>query len=507
MNRLTLAAAFLASWVGFSGSVKSAQLPNVIVIMVDDLGYGDVGCYGATKVKTPNVDRLSSQGIRFTDGHATSGTCTPSRYSFLTGQYAWRQKGTNILPGDASLIIDTKSATLPNVLRKAGYATGAVGKWHLGLGLPQAKIDWNKDISPGPNEVGFDYSWIIPATGDRVPCVYVENHRVVGVDPADPILVNYQYKVGDEPTGKEHPELLKMKLSHGHDNTIVNGISRIGFMAGGKAARWRDEDIADVLTKKAVTFIETNKDKPFFLYFATHDIHVPRAPHERFAGKSECGIRGDVIQQMDWSVGQVMETLDRLKLTDNTLVIFTSDNGPVVDDGYADGAVEKLNGHVPAGPLRGGKYSSFEGGTRVPFITRWPGKIKAGQTSAALVCQIDLMNSLATLAGTTLAAGAGPDSLNVLPALLGEAQFGRESLVEQGGPLAIRKGEWKLFPTGVGPAGRAPAAGARGKPMLFNLADDLAETKDVAAEHADKVKELGDLFQQIRDGNGTRPGV
>jgi arylsulfatase A-like enzyme len=328
---------------------------NIVLIMTDDLGYGDVGCYGATKVKTPNVDRLAAAGLRFTDGHCTSATCTPSRYALLMGEYPWRKKGTNILPGDAALIIEPGRTTLPSVLKRAGYTTGVVGKWHLGLG--RGNLDWNKPIKPGPLEIGFDYAFLIPATVDRVPCVFVEDHAVVGLDPADPIRVSYEQKVGDDPTGREHPELLKVKLTHGHDGTIVNGISRIGFMSGGKAARWVDEDIADTITGKAVSFIERNRDKPFFLYFATHDVHVPRAPHQRFVGTSGCGTRGDVIRQMDWSVGQVLDALERLKLADDTLVIFTSDNGPVLDDGYADGAVELLNGHSPAGPWRGGKYT------------------------------------------------------------------------------------------------------------------------------------------------------
>ena len=339
--------------------------PNIILIYADDLGYGDVGCYGATRVRTPNIDRLAREGLRFTDAHAASSTCTPSRYALLTGEYAWRRKGTSVLPGDAALIIEPRRETLPAMLKRAGLATGVVGKWHLGLGT--GSIDWNGAIKPGPLEIGFDESFIMAATGDRVPCVFIRDHHVVGLDPHDPIRVSYAKPIGDEPTGAANLELLKVKPSHGHDQTIVNGISRIGFMTGGKAARWVDEDMADGFTREAVAFIERHAAAPFFLEFATHDIHVPRVPHPRFAGTSGCGVRGDVIQELDWSVGQVLDTLDRLKLADRTLVLFTSDNGPVVDDGYADGAVRDLNGHRPAGPLRGGKYSLFEGGTRVPF--------------------------------------------------------------------------------------------------------------------------------------------
>lgn len=223
-----------------SPQATAPRPPNIVLILADDVGYGDFSCYGATRVATPNVDRLAARGMRFTDAHSSSATCTPSRYSLMTGEYAWRKKGTNILPGDAALIIEPGRATLPSVLHAAGYATGCVGKWHLGLG--RGNIDWNGEIQPGPLEVGFDYSFIIPATGDRVPCVFVENHRVFGLDPQDPIQVSYNEKVGNDPTGRERPDLLAMKLSAGHDGTIVNGISRIGFMSGGKSARWVDTE-------------------------------------------------------------------------------------------------------------------------------------------------------------------------------------------------------------------------------------------------------------------------
>ena len=235
----------------------------------------------------------------------------------------------------------------------------------------QEEQDWNGVIKPGPSEIGFDYSFLIPATADRVPCVFVENGKVDGLDPDDSIHVSYQHPIGDEPTGKKNPELLRMFPSHGHDMAIVNGIPRIGYMTGGKSALWDDENMAQVITKKAETFIEKNKNRRFFLYFATSDIHVPRVPNPRFVGKSGMGPRGDAILQFDWSLGEIIKTLDRLGLRENTLVVFTSDNGPVVDDGYQDQAVELLNGHTPSGPLRGGKYSIFDAGTRVPFVVSW----------------------------------------------------------------------------------------------------------------------------------------
>jgi len=484
-----------------------AKLPNVVVIYADDLGYGDIGCYGATKVKTPNIDRLAYEGLRFTNAHSPSATCTPSRYAMLTGEYAWRQKGTGIARGDARMIIQPGRTTLPSVMQRAGYTTGAVGKWHLGLGAQDRELNWNVDIKPGPLDIGFDYCFLIPATGDRVPCVYVENRRVVGLDPEDPIQVSFDKPIGDEPTGKDHPELLRMHPSHGHDQTIINGISRIGYMSGGKAARWVDEDIADVITGKAKDFIEKNRDKPFFLYFSTHDIHVPRVPHPRFAGKSGMGPRGDAIVQLDFCAGEILKTLDRLNLAENTLVIFTSDNGPVVDDGYKDQAVEKLNGHKPAGPLRGGKYSAFDAGTRVPFIVRWPGHVKSGQ-SDALVSQVDFMASFVALTGRRLASDDAPDSFDILAALLGKSLVGRDHLVEHANVLSLIKGNWKYIEPGKGPKinkNTNTELGIDPEQQLYNLRDDLGEKHDVASEHPEVVKELAGLLKKIKDDGRTRP--
>ncbi len=491
-------------------SLKGAQgkrPKNIVLIYADDLGYGDVSCYGATKVKTPNIDRVASEGVRFTNAHSASATCTPSRYAMLTGEYAWRHPGTGIARGDARMIIEPGRTTLPSLLQEAGYATGVVGKWHLGLGAKGQPLNWNEDIKPGPLDIGFDYCFLIPATGDRVPCVFMENRKVVGLDPSDPIEVSFDGPIGDEPTGREHPELLKMHPSHGHDQTIINGISRIGYMSGGKAARWIDEDIADTITGKATDFITRHKDEPFFLYFSTHDIHVPRVPNPRFVGKSGLGPRGDAILQLDWSTGEILKTLDRLGLADDTLLIFTSDNGPVVDDGYRDQAVEKLNGHKPAGPLRGGKYSAFDAGTRVPFIVRWPGQLKPG-TSDALVCQIDLTASLAALTDQKLAPDAAPDSFDVLGALLGKSQTGRDHLIEHAGTLSIIQGRWKYI---------APSKGARinrnvnielgndPQPQLYDLDKDLGEKHNVASEHPEQVKELAAMLEKIKAAGRSRP--
>jgi arylsulfatase A-like enzyme len=499
-NALVGAAALPLASLFLEKGAAGGRKPNLVFILADDAGYGDFSCYGATKIKTPNIDRLAAQGVRFVDAYAPFATCTPTRYSLLTGEYAWRKRGTNILPGDAALIIEPGRPTLPALMKNRGYATGAVGKWHLGLG--DGNLDFNGEIKPGPLEVGFDYFFGMPATGDRVPCVYIENHRVVNLDPTDPIKVSYKNPVGDEPTGKSHPELLALKLSEGHDGTIINGISRIGFMTGGRAARWKDEDMADLFTKKAVKFIETHKDEPFFLYLCTHDPHVPRAPHARFRGTSGCGVRGDVLQEFDACVGDVIAELDRLGIADNTLVIVTSDNGGVVDDGYADGAEHDLNGHRPNGPLRGTKYSAYEGGVRVPFVARWPAKIKPGRVSKEIICLIDLAATGAALAGTTLPAEAAPDSFNCLPTIADGAQSPREALVLEG--RAIRRGDWKYVLKQRTKKQEGEEASSESPGELYNLADDIGETKDLADKHPDLAKELYGKLIAARQAKRTR---
>ena len=482
-------------------AAPAPQRPNIIFIYADDLGIGDLSCYGATKISTPNIDRLAAQGQRFTNAYATSATSTPSRFGLLTGMYPWRQENTGIAPGNSELIIDTACYTLADALHGEGYATGAVGKWHLGLG-PVGGTDFNAEIRPGARDIGFDYEFLIPATVDRVPCVFVEDGHVVGLDPADPITVSYTHKVGDWPTGEENPELVTLKPSQGHNNTIINGIPRIGWMTGGRAALWVDENIADTITAKATRFIASHRDEPFFLYMGTQDVHVPRVPHPRFAGKSGLGTRGDVILQLDWTIGEVMRTLDSLGIADNTLLIFTSDNGAVIDDGYQDRALELLNGHTPMGIYRGGKYSLYEAGTRVPFIVRWPARVRPGE-QPALFSQIDVYRSLAALTGAEVPAGAAPDSRDCLPVLLGESHEDREYVVQQNlnNTLAIISGNWKYFEPSDGPAleywtkmelGNAP------EPQLYDLSTDPCELNDVAAEHPDVVKSLSAQLAGVR---------
>ncbi|WP_416377292.1 sulfatase family protein [Algoriphagus sp. C2-6-M1] len=475
---------------------KETNKPNIVIIYMDDLGYGDLSSYGATELSTPNIDKLADGGIRFTNGYATSATCTPSRYALLTGVYPWRNEDAKILPGTAPLLISTSQMTLPKMLKGQGYATGVVGKWHLGLG--NGNVDWNQHISPSPNEVGFDYSYIMAATQDRVPTVYIENGDVVKLDPNDPIEVNYDKNFDGEPTGKDNPELTTMKWHHGHNNSIVNGIPRIGFMKGGEAAKWSDVDMADHFLEKAQSYVKSHKDGPFFLYYAFQQPHVPRTPNPRFVGKSGMGPRGDVILEADWMVGEFMKTLEEEGLLENTLIIFTSDNGPVLNDGYYDDAVEKLGDHTPAGSLRGGKYSLFEAGTRVPFIVYWKGKIQP-QVSDALVCQVDFLSSLASLTGST---DIAEDSQNLLPAFFGEDKVGRtELMLEATGRTALRKDEWIMIPPYNGAAKIASVnieIGNDKNYQQYNLTNDIGQVNNVAESNPEKLEGMIAAYTAIR---------
>ncbi|MFK5923180.1 MAG: sulfatase-like hydrolase/transferase [Verrucomicrobiota bacterium] len=478
--------------------LSAQDKPNIIVIMADDLGYGDISCYGATALKTPNIDRLAAEGQRFTSGYCSASTCTPTRFSFLTGTYAFREKGKGIAAPNSPLIIPPDTFTLPDLLKKAGYQTAVIGKWHLGLG-GKAGPDWNGELKPGPREIGFDYNFLLPTTNDRVPQVYVENHRVLNLDPKDPLWVGKKKPSPDHPTGISHRDTLKMDWSHGHNSTIHNGISRIGFYTGGHAARFRDEDLTDKWVEKSVERIEANKNQPFFLFFASHDLHVPRMPHERFQGKTPLGFRGDAIVELDWGVGELMKTLDRLNLAENTLVIFCSDNGPVMDDGYKDFAIEKLGDHRASGPYSGGKYSVYEGGTRTPFITRWKGKIQPG-VSDKMVCTIDLAASFAELTQTPIPNNAYLDSFNVLPALLGQADAkGRESLIQQdngnAGNYGFLVGNWKLQRHDKKRTRNLEVAKQLEntpvpKFQLYDLSKDPAEKHNVIKQHPDVAQRL-----------------
>lgn len=480
----------------------SSKLPNIIIFYVDDLGYGDIGCYGASLVSTPNLDKLASKGLRFTDAHSTASTCTPSRYSLLTGQYAFRNNAA-ILPGDAPLLISPGSYTLPSMLKKAGYKTGVVGKWHLGLG--DGNIDWNTAVKPGPLEIGFDYSFILPSTGDRVPSVYLENHHVLNLAKTDqPIVVDYKNKLTGYPNGIDSPQLLRQKADLQHSNTIVNGISRIGYMQGGESALWVDEDFPDVLSEKAENFISDANQNPFFLYFSFHDIHVPRLPNKQFAGKSTMGPRGDVIAQMDWVTGRIINYLEKKQIADNTLIIFTSDNGPVLNDGYDDQAENLIQTHKPAGPFRGGKYSAFEAGTRVPFIVYWPGKTAQGICNTP-ISQVDLYASLAELTGQRLAENEAIDSEKNLNVFLHNEQSKNQFFLEESYTTQIRNGNWKYiepFPkTKILPdfmKNKGVESGFEHFPQLYDLEKDLNERVNLATAKPEITLKLQNEIDKIR---------
>lgn len=475
-----------------------AKPKAVVIFYADDLGYGDTSVYGQAKVPTPNLERLASDGCRFCDAHSATPICTPSRFSLLTGRYAFRRPGTRILDGDAKLILPVEGSgeenvTLPVLMKRAGYRTAAIGKWHMGLGEGDAPIDWNRPIKPSPREVGFDKSFVMAATADRVPCVFVEDGRVAGLDASDPIEVSYdnaERKWPDEITAHTNPELLKAwgcPLDHQHDKTIIDGISRIGHMRGGNAALWKDQDLADRITLEAEKFIRESSGKPIFLYFATNDIHVPRDPSPRFRGKSGLGIRGDATAQMDDCLGRIRKALAENGYED-TLFIFTSDNGPKVSDGYEDGAREAWADENPAAPFSGGKYTVYEGGTRMPMIVAWPGHVKPGTTNNALISQTDFARSLAKIVGVDVPEGACGDSQELSYVMLGESEKGRENLVEQPawGPWGYRKGDWKLIDSQ--------------EPQLYFLGDDPGERNNLAAENPSKVEELRRELRSLTAG-------
>ncbi len=484
------------------------QQPNVILIYADDLGYGDLECYGATRVRTPHVNALARSGIRMTGVHAIAATSTPSRYGLLTGEYAFRHAGTDIARGNAGMIIRPEQFTLADAFKNVGYATAAIGKWHLGLGDRDGEQDWNAQLPMHLGDIGFDYHYIMAATADRTPCVFIEQGHVANYDASAPIEVSYSQNFAGEPTGKDNPELLyNLRSSHGHNQSIVNGIGRIGYMKGGGRALWKDENIADSIVAHAIGFIRKHSEEPFFMYLATNDVHVPRFPHDRFRGKNPMGFRGDAIAQFDWTVGQVLDELERLGLRQNTLIILSSDNGPVVDDGYQDRAVELLGDHKPAGPYRSGKYSTFEGGTMVPAIVSWPRRIEAGQESDALMSQIDWLASLSTLVGARIPKGSAQDSQDRLSTLLGQDRQDRPYLLEQAAnhTLSVRTRQWKYIPPSKGPAiiaGPEMESGYARVPQLYDMSQPF-EQENQATLHPEVVFTMQSYLEDERSKGST----
>ena len=451
---------FLPLFAPIAGvTVAEPSKPNIVLILADDLGYGDLGCYGATKVKTPNIDKLASEGRRFTDAHSASSVCTPSRYAMLTGEYPFRKNLWGPVMNPSPLVVDVNRPTLARLLKEQGYRTACFGKWHLGFG-DKENPNWNADLKPGPLECGFDHYFGIPVVNSHPPFVWVEDHRVVGLDPADPL------KYGGKPETQMFPEKMFKPA-----------------MSGAKAAHalYREEEHGTTLTEKTTNWMRGHKDEPFFVYFSTPHIHHPFTPGAKFKGSSEAGRYGDFIQEFDWMVSEVMRTLDEIKQRENTLVILTSDNGGMLNQGGQDAW---KGGHRLNGDLLGFKFDSWEGGHRVPFIARWPGKIPAGSVSDQLICQIDFVATLAALTGSKV---TGPDSVNVLPALIGtQDKPVRDHLVlapNKEKNLALREGRWLYIGArgGGGFSGDKPGDHLLGGPSAIKFTNesnsDIADGK------------------------------
>lgn len=488
-----------------SGIAKINDHPNVILLVADDLGYGDLSCYGAKSINTPAIDNLANTGVRFTNAHACAATSTPSRYSLLTGEYCHKNPNSNVANGDASMIIKPEQFTLADLFKNNEYKTAAIGKWHLGLGSTSGQQDWNNKLDLTPADIGFDYSYIMAATADRVPCVWIENDRVANFDPSSPIEISYSENFDTEPTLYDYEGNLLLQSSHGHDQSVVNGIGRIGFMRGGGKAVWKDESIADSIVKKTVEFINQNQENPFFIYLCTNDIHVPRWPAERFRGKSEMGLRGDAILQLDWTVEVITKTLENLGLRENTLIILTSDNGPILDDGYHDNAEQLLGDHLPAGNNRGTKYSAYNGGSKVPFIVSWPTHTPKGKVSNALLSQIDCIASFAKLLNTTLPQDVAIDSRNFLKTWLGVSNQSTPFAISmaQNRTLNIRTKKWKYIEpsndSALLPWNPKVETGYKNVPQLFNLKRDIGEQTNIAKKHRFLVSYFQKIIDKVRD--------
>ncbi len=479
------------------GPASIAQQPrNIVLILADDLGYGDLSAYGATAYETPNIDRLAQEGRLFTDAHSPHPVCTPTRYGLMTGRYSWRTwAGTANVWSDDPLLIDDGQYTLPMLLKASGYRTAIVGKWHLGYGRPGSEnwteegVDYNRKIAPGPLETGFEYYFGIPHVGQQ-PHVLIENHRIVGLTKDSPLRLH-------------RDDRWRSRTSH---------LERFGYpprhyFTGGLGAIYDHRDLALRLTERAVDWIRNHASEPFFLYFAHRNTHGPIIPNERFRGRSGIGAYGDFVLELDWSVGQVLDTLDDLGLADETLVLFSSDNGAVLRD---------LPGHRVNGRLRGQKTEAYEGGHRVPLLARWPGHVAPGSRSDALVALTDMLATLADMFGTTLPSDAAPDSFSFLSAMTGADQRypARSSLVHNGyhGGFAIREGDWKLLMF-QGGGGRNTGGGSwhpfesdRSVPygQLYNLKDDLGERRNLYAEEPERVAKMRQLLRGIRSSAGNR---
>ena len=507
MQRILIVTILLAAWPNQplkAGQPPAFQRPNVLFILADDLGYGDLSCYGATKVSTPNIDRLAAEGRRFTDAHSPSSVCTPSRYNLLSGRYAWRTWAkTGTVWANDPLLIEEDRFTLADLFKQQGYATAGIGKWHLGFGKPDIPgwdrvlgPDYNRELKPGPLEVGFDYYWGFPHVGQK-PHVIIENHRVLGLRGEDPLRI-----LPDPRPSYDQDYLHRPRVGR-------EGVARLE-VEGGRQAWYQHEDLAIMLTERAVQYIEDQSgDQPFFLYLAHRNIHGPHIPAKRFEGQSSIGEYGDFLLELDWSVGQVLDALDNKGFTDNTLVIFTSDNGAVVTYGPVDRA--EVNGHYVNGPLRGQKTDAYEGGHRVPFIARWPGQVRPGSESSAMIALTDVLATFADYFGQPLRSTAGEDSFSFLGALLDQPprQITRQAMVNDSCTevFAIRKGDWKLILSQTGGNIGDTRAHDPSQPpgQLYHLGRDPAESKNEYARRPALVAELSRLLKTYQDSGRSAP--
>ncbi len=494
---------------------EKQSLPNVILIYADDLGYGDLSCQGATKVQTPNIDKLAEEGRRFTDAHTASAVCTPSRYALLTGEYPIRIDSWGPLATLNKLLIDTTTLTVGKVFQNKGYQTACLGKWHLGFGTEEN--DWQVPLGPGPNEVGFNYYWGVPFVNSGSPFVYVENKTVVGYDSNDPLVYlgrNYKGDLKPSPTPTFPKEASKKS-----DNLFAGALEAHKI--------YDDEKTGTYLTEKATSWITQNKENPFFLYFATTNIHHPFTPAPRFKGTSQAGLYGDYIHELDWMVGELVKTLEENGLTENTMIIFTSDNGAMLNLG---GRIAVEKGHKINGDLLGFKFGVWEGGHRVPFIVKWPGKVPENTVSDQLISSLDMLATFTALTGQEESLSlADKNSVNVLPAFLGEEGSVREELLlapRRPENLSLRQGKWMYIPAKGsggfggskpehhawgGPAGVAFVGGKNsdmenGKlkadapsAQLYNLETDPNQTQNIVNDNPEIVAKMDARLKELRE--------
>jgi arylsulfatase A-like enzyme len=511
--------AFLIAFFVATIQIHAQDHPNVVLIFADDLGYGDLSCYGATKIKTPNIDGLARDGRRFTDAHSSSAVCTPSRYGLLTGRYPLRRGLWGPSPVTSPLLIDTERLTIADLLKNAGYSTSIFGKWHLGFGT--GTNHWKQPLRPGPQDLGFDYAFTAPVVNSAPPYVFVENDKVFGGDPNDPLVY-----LGRNAGNKVTP-ITPLTKEHGN---------RVGNMFGGaKEAHktYNDFTLGTTLAERASNWItEQPAGKPFFLYLSTTNIHHPFTPAPQFQGTSECGLYGDFVHELDWMVGKILKTLDDKGVADNTLVIFTSDNGGMFNHG---GQTAFKMGHRVNGDLLGFKFGGWEGGHRVPFIARWPGNIKPGTVSKQLISGVDMMATLAAVTGQELKDGQGEDSVNILPALTGDPTAPvRETLVitpHKSSNMVVRKGKWVYIGAqGSGGFRGGPGSHAAGGPVcasfvgsinsdfengkykadappaqLYDLEADPSQTKNLYNEQPEVAKSMKALLDSYKQHMVTRP--